>query len=70
MDREASRGVCFCKHEVLFSMQIDLFLVAWFHYVRRVEGSFLFKTGDTTLETGRVLNSDKDTTLIKLGGNW
>ena len=43
-------------------MQIDLFLVAWFRDVR-VEGSLLFKTG-------RILNTDRDTKLIKLSENW
>lgn len=33
MDREASWGACFCEHQVLFSMQIDLFVVAELFYV-------------------------------------
>lgn len=53
MDREASWGVCFCKHQVLFSMQIDLFVVAQLYYVR-VEWFLIFQKGETTLETGGI----------------
>lgn len=68
MDREASWGVCCCKHQVLFPMQIDLFLVAQLYYVR-VD---LFVSKQVTLlfrnrwNNPRIFHFDRETKLIKL----
>lgn len=57
MGREANWGVCGSKHQVPFSMQIDLFLrnVAAQLYDVGVVWPLFLKVSETALETGKIL---------------